>query len=308
MALSREVAFGSIDIGSNSVRCLAVRFRGGVLEYIGSGAWITRLTEGIEDGIYEIRPGAVTRTVDAVRKAWTLLSGAGVCAGNTVFFATEGLRSAADFGKAAMEFEGAAGFPLRILSGSEEADLSRKGAMLGTDGADCVFDLGGGSLELGWGDGSLSLPAGAVRMQGRFGENRGSISEELISMFEGRRISVRKGLAGVGGTSSTVAMMLRNVPLSCYHPARIHGHRVTAPDLEALIGKISGTGTEERGAITGLEQRRADIIVPGMIVIVKLLELLHLNEYTHSETDLLWAACAEMAKSSGLTVFSANPA
>jgi exopolyphosphatase/guanosine-5'-triphosphate,3'-diphosphate pyrophosphatase len=308
MALSREVAFGSIDIGSNSVRCLAAGFRGGVLEYIDSGAWITRLTEGIEGGIYEIRPEAVTRTADAVRKACSLLAGAGVGAANTAFFATEGLRSAAGCGEAAMEFERAAGLPLSIITGSDEADLSRKGAMLGTRGVDCVFDLGGGSLELGWEGGSLSLPAGAVRMQGRFGENRGAISEELLSMLEGRRISVSKGLAGVGGTSSTVAMMLMGVPVPCYHPARIHGHRVTAAGLEALVGRISGMSPGERRSITGLEEKRADIIVPGMIVIKVLLERLHLNGYTHSETDLLWAACAEMAKTSGLTVFSASPA
>jgi len=50
--------FGAIDLGSNSVRCLAVRVCGGALEYIDSGAWITRLAEGIGGGVVPSMPSA----------------------------------------------------------------------------------------------------------------------------------------------------------------------------------------------------------------------------------------------------------
>lgn len=298
--------FGAIDIGSNSVRYLAVDFCGGVLGYRGSGAWITRLTEGIGSGIYEIGPDALDRSVKAVRRAKSLLEDSGVDHCGMVLFATESLRSARNCLDAEAAFERASGVPLRLLDGMEEAMLSRRGASLGIVGSDCVFDLGGGSLEIACKGESISVPAGAVRMQSRFGEDAGAIRKEVLGLLAGFLPHSANGLAGVGGTSSAVAMMLREIPVSEYHPARIHGHGISTGDLDALIGKASAAPAGEKISMIGLEPARADIIVSGMIVIRTLLEAMHLDKYTHSETDLLWAVCAEKAEASGLRVVSAS--
>ena len=50
VAMRNGLRFGALDLGSNSVRCLAVTIVGSVLEYIDSRVWITRLTEGIGEG------------------------------------------------------------------------------------------------------------------------------------------------------------------------------------------------------------------------------------------------------------------
>ncbi len=291
--------FGAIDVGSNSVRCLAVSSRGGVLEYIASGAWITRLTEGIGSGSYEVRPEAVGRSATAIREARSLLDRTGTGPENMVFFATDSLRSAVNRSRAAAELESASGLHLRILDSGKEAALSRAGALLGIKDADRVFDLGGGSLEISGEDGSVSVPAGAVRMRARFGEDQAAIRGEVLSLLSKGFPDPVRCLAGVGGTSSTAVMMLKEIPVSGYHPAMIHGHKVTAADLEALCRGISGMPMEDRRLVRGLEPGRADIIVPGIVVIRTLLEVMHLNEYTHSETDLLWAMCAETAATQG---------
>lgn len=298
--------FGAIDAGSNSVRCLAVTLRSGVLEYASSGVWITRLTEGIGRGVYEIRPEALDRTVKAVEKARLLLEETGAEPCETTIFATESLRSAKNGPDAEAAIERASGLPLRLLEGKEEAALSRRGALLGTPGADCVFDLGGGSLEISGEGGSVSVPAGAVRMRSRFGEDARAIREEVHQILSGGLPHISKGLAGTGGTSSAAVMMLRNIPVPEYHPAKIHGHVVSSGDLDSLIRKVSAAPAGDRLLIKGLEAARADIIVPGMIVIRVLLEAMHLEEYSHSETDLLWAVCAAKAEASGLRVASVS--
>lgn len=300
------IRFGAIDAGSNSVRCLVVEFRGGVLEYAGSGAWITRLTEGIGSGAYEIRPQALERTASAVGKARYLLDEAGVPSRNMILFATESLRSAKNGFETASALERDSGLPMRILEGTEEAALSRRGALLGLSGPDCVFDLGGGSLEIGGEDGSVSVPVGAVRMRSRFGNDVSAVRNDVLSMLSGGFPVPDKGLAGVGGTSSSVVMMLKGLPVSEYHPAKVHGHVVSSGDLDSLIRMISSAPAGETAHITGLEPARADIIVPGMVVIRTLLEAMHLKEYTHSETDLLWAVCADTVEASGRRVVSAS--
>ena len=89
LALWGAMRFGAIDLGSNSVRCLAVRVRGGVLEYIDSGAWITRLTEGIGGGAVSVGDKPLGRTLDAVGEALLLLGRSGVPLGHVAFRATE---------------------------------------------------------------------------------------------------------------------------------------------------------------------------------------------------------------------------
>ncbi|HPE91966.1 MAG TPA: phosphatase, partial [Synergistales bacterium] len=298
--------FGAIDCGSNSVRCLAVLHRDGILEYVDSGAWITRLTEGIESGEYRIAPKAVERTAVAITEAKDLLERSGVGPERTVFFATESLRSAANGAFAVAELERAAGLALRVLGGEEEAALGRRGALLGTRGAGCVFDLGGGSLEIGWDGSSLSIPAGAVRMKARFEEDREKTGEEILNLLAGKGIPSPEEVVGTGGTSSSIVMMLQGVPVTDYHPARIHGYLVSAAELDELAEKLVNAPVEDRMRIVGLDPKRADIIVAGIFVIRTLLDLFRVSGYTHSETDLLWGVCAEKAAAEGLPVFSAK--
>ncbi|HDQ93131.1 MAG TPA: phosphatase [Synergistetes bacterium] len=300
------VKYGAIDCGSNSLRCLAVEYGEGILEYVDSGVWITRLTEGIGSGKYSIRPEAIKRTAVAAAEAKALLERAGVDPERVVFFATESLRSAVNGDLAGSELERAAGISLEVIGGKEEAALSMKGALLGTRGVDRVFDLGGGSLEIGWNGSSISIPAGALRMKALFGEDQEAIKNEVLNLLSGSLPSSHSVLAGVGGTSSSVVMILEGVPVPDYHPARIHGYRVTASVMDDLAEKLGKIPVNDRTGITGLDPKRADIIVAGIFVIRTLLDAFGASGYIHSETDLLWAMCAEMAASEGLPVVGAK--
>ncbi len=298
--------FGAIDLGSNSVRCLGVFYEDRKLRYLFSGRWATRLSEGMTDEKRNISPSALRRTLKALSETRDMLRERGVPPSGTRFFATEILRSANGIETVIPAMEEATGCPLRILDGHEEARLSFEGALLGIDGADGVFDLGGGSLELAGPGFTESFRLGAVRMASLYGDAAEKIyqkSRETLVKFLPPKVSK---LAGVGGTSSSVAMMLQEIPWEEYHPAKVHRFRIERSALVALTRKLEALDVEGRREVTGLEPSRSDIIVPGLCVIESLLDCLGLDGYTHSETDLLWAQAARAAAGEGLVVEAAD--
>ncbi|AER66274.1 Ppx/GppA phosphatase [Thermovirga lienii DSM 17291] len=296
-----DVNLGAVDLGSNSLRCLVVGYAKKRLTYRASGLWITRITEGIGSGSFVAEGRAVDRTMAAVREALKMLDAFGVEKSMTKVFATESLRAAGNGHSIKMMIEQLCALPVDILSPSEEAYLSRKGALLGLGGHDVVFDLGGGSLELSGEDFAHSFPLGAVRMTGLYGEDWKKIKDAVKIALAGAKIHGKK-LAGVGGTSSNLAMMAKGLPNSEYHPSKIHGCKISLEYLALTRQRLKSLSVDERKNVLGLERGREDIIIAGISVIEALLESLNLKEYTHSETDLLWAQCAAMAESRGLEV------
>jgi exopolyphosphatase/guanosine-5'-triphosphate,3'-diphosphate pyrophosphatase len=143
-------------------------------------------------------------------------------------------------------------------------------------------------------------------MKARFEEDRGKTGEEILNLLAGKGIPSPEEVVGTGGTSSSIVMMLQGVPVKDYHPARIHGYRVSAAEMDELAEKLVNAPVEDRMRIVGLDPKRADIIVAGIFVIRTLLDLFRVSGYTHSETDLLWGVCAEKAAAEGLPVFSAK--
>lgn len=296
-----ELNLGAVDLGSNSLRCLVVGYVKGKLIYKASRLWITRITEGIASGSFVAEDRAVDRTMTAVSEALKMFGTFGVEKSMTKVFATESLRAAGNGHSIKMKIEELCALPVNILSPSEEAYLSRKGALMGLKEHDVVFDLGGGSLELSGEDFAYSFPLGAVRMTGLYGEDWPKIKDAVKATLAGVKI-YGKHLAGVGGTSSNLAMMAKKLPNSEYHPSKIHGCKIDLEYLDLTRRRLASLSINERKNVIGLERGREDIIIAGISVIEALLERLGLKEYTHSETDLLWAQCAAMAESQGLKV------
>jgi exopolyphosphatase/guanosine-5'-triphosphate,3'-diphosphate pyrophosphatase len=293
--------FGAVDLGSNSVRCLGVAGDGGTLKYLFSGRWATRLSEGMTDEKRDIVPRALERTMEALEEVKERLQQGDIPSSRIRFFATESLRSAEAIESVIPAMEQIIGVPLHVLGGREEARYSLEGALLGIDKADAVFDLGGGSLEVAGHGFAESFRLGAVRMASLYGEEIERISVRSREVLQVLPRNVRI-LAGVGGTSSSAAMMMRKIPWQEYHPAKVHRCRIERSCLGVLLEKLKKLDVNRRRQVTGLEPSRADIIVPGLRVILALLDRLDLDGYTHSETDLLWAQCAVAAAEEGRVV------
>ena len=279
---------GAIDIGTNSTRLLIARIAPeGRLDVVHTALTTTRLGENLAGGVLLDR--AVDRTIDCLVKYQAVSAEYGV--DRMVVAATAAVREAAnrdDFVKRVMD---AAGFKVRVLSGTEEAAYGFLGVVSGLDldpAGILVADVGGGSTEFVWlEEGSpacRSLPVGAVRMT-----ETPYTDTEITALIrpltcEKRGLGVRQ-LVGVGGTVTTLAAMA--LALEVYDPERVHGTRLNRATVEELLLRLETAGPAERKQMPGLQPERADIIPAGARIVRCIMRILAAPDLIVSEADIL---------------------
>jgi exopolyphosphatase/guanosine-5'-triphosphate,3'-diphosphate pyrophosphatase len=276
----------AVDIGTNSVRLLVARVEEGKVIPLCRRLVTTRLGEGLEPGA-PLRGAARQRTLQALGGFARLMAGFRPEVVQAV--ATSAVREAgngAEFAAAAARVLGA---PVRVISGEEEARLSYLGAVwgLGLDRA-VVVDIGGGSTELTYPRGdalvSRSCPVGAVRCTAARA-SRPDVERALAPITAG--VPQDLPLVGVGGTVTTLAAV--EMGLVPYDPDRVHGSRLSAPEVDRLYARLAGLDLAERRRVPGLQPERADIILAGTMILQVLLAYLGRPEIVVSEADLLYA-------------------
>jgi exopolyphosphatase/guanosine-5'-triphosphate,3'-diphosphate pyrophosphatase len=68
------------------------------------------------------------------------------------------------------------------------------------------------------------------------------------------------------------ALAALDLDLSHYDRARVQGHPLGRSTVERLLRRLGGLTLAERGALPCLEPARADIIVPGIAVVLATLD------------------------------------
>jgi len=260
-----------IVIGSNSTRMLAADACY-ALSNEERGRAETRLFLGMaEDNI--LSRDAVAYTVQSVLqlKKQAEASGAQLIA----ICATSATRDAKNRQKLAQHIEEATGFPLRIISGEEEATFSFAGAA-GMNKA-CVFDIGGGSTEIVLGqdmhpDFKCSLQLGASRLFKRHPIN---CADDITAAYDCASAlihelpeHVRKhpsfdAFYLVGGTGTSFARMLGHPPEGCV---------ITRTQAHDLLTLIADTPREKRADLPGFPPQRVDIFPTGLAILLSLMD------------------------------------
>jgi exopolyphosphatase/guanosine-5'-triphosphate,3'-diphosphate pyrophosphatase len=300
----------AIDIGTNSVRLLVAErgARGEVRPLVRLGE-SCRLGEGME-ATGRIGSRAEERTRETIarfaRRAREL-----DCV-EVVVAATNALRSADNGAEVTQRLETAAGFPVQILSGEEEARLvyeavRRSMAWKPDAGEYLVVDIGGGSVEIARAVGRqverwVSLELGCVRLTERFVHADPPAPAELAELRGFLRSTWVKhdtllrptpqAAAGVGGTITALAAL--NLGLRRYDASRVEGHLLPTGDIRRLTDSLTGLTTAERQALATVGPGRADILPAGCVLLVTLCEAAGLASLTASTQGLRYAL-AEMA-------------
>lgn len=230
-------------------------------------------------------------------------------AGEIRIAATEGLRKAGNAHVLIERAQEELGLHIHIISGEEEARLTYSGVLSGyrnPHGRLLVLDIGGGSCEIILGYDkelhySKSLPLGAVSLDKEFIRSdppgRGeieTISDEAGRVFQTLPASLKEedcALVICGGTASALAAADQR--LSSYQPEKIGGHRMTIDRLLEFVHQFSTCTLTERRLIPGIGRRRAEIILPGTLLIVELLKFLGRREYITSERGLRYGLLTE---------------
>ena len=292
--------FATIDVGTNTVLLLVAQRRGDGFVAVRERAEITRLGRGV-DGSGILQPAAIRDTVAVLARyageARALGARAIACVATS---AARDARNGGDFFAAAQR---EAGLSPEVISGDEEARLVYLTAWreFGAAGALAVVDVGGGSTEFIVGEGPalrgrVSLQVGAVRLTERHVRSHPIPPAELETLREAARGALEplgalrpaRGarLVGVAGTVTTLAAVARGLP---HHDAqRVHGQRLAAGEVEALIPAMAALTVPQRAALPGMEPARADVIVAGAVVVAEAMRRSGLDPLVVSDRGVRW--------------------
>ena len=292
-----------IDIGTNTVRLL-------IAKESADGKWldvvreveIARLGEGV-DASGELNPRAMERTLTVLERYSDLMLKYDV--GKVRIVSTSAMRDARNAADFIAMVESRLGLRIKVISGAEEGRLTFAGAASATlvapGSLTLVVDVGGGSTEYIWGvDGSasdaVSIDIGAVRLTELFFKSdppadselaaaRALVGERTSQVFERIVAAEPNALVAVAGTATQLAAVLYRV--EPYDPARIHGSRITRGELRALVAKLASLDLDARKALTGMDPKRADVIIAGALILDETLSRLGFTEMLISEHDIL---------------------
>lgn len=296
----------AIDVGSNTIRMLIGDVDGPVISRLYSDRAITRLGAGIrESGI--LKEENMRRSLTVMKGFAHTIATYGVSRVRAV--GTSALRSATNNEQFIDAVFREAGIPIRIISGLREAELTAKGVLLGFGRAVRPFfiiDIGGGSTE--WislkPDRSEvpvygSLSAGVIDLLEKFIKTdppspddlnylNSEIDSLLLQTFSAElpeQQPIRAVLVGTGGTVTTLASI--DLGLRTYEQERIHMHKISLERLREIRDILIPLPLVGRQDMEGLESGRADLIIPGILLTIKLMEFFGFQEISVSDYGLL---------------------
>jgi exopolyphosphatase/guanosine-5'-triphosphate,3'-diphosphate pyrophosphatase len=281
------VIVAAIDLGTNTTRLLVADVVDGRVDDLHRESRITRLGEGVEArGRLHPLPIARVRNVlsDYRRTAESL------GAERILLVATSAVRDA-DNGEAFLgEIEWSYGFVTQLLSGDEEAELTRRG--VGELGARTLLvDIGGGSTELVLGGFHTSLVLGSARFTERYGEDASASIEAARALLPDL---APEDAVGVAATITSLAAL--DLGLEKYDRTRVHGHVLTREGTQAQLERLAALPLDERRRVPALDPDRAPVIVAGAAILLAILDGYRLEAIRVSEHDLLDGAALAAAE------------
>lgn len=307
--------FASIDLGTNSTRLLIADVEGRRIRPLVREMHITRLGRnlsakkiiGAESRQETIH--VLSAYMEKIRKHDVgLIKAVGTAA----------LRKAKNKDAFLALVSEKTGLQVDIISSQEEARYSFKGAS--ADLGSCplyhgqkvlLMDIGGGSSELIGGHAHMrdlffqSLDMGCVTLTEAFFRSDPPKEEEVcrlgthIRKTLARHLDARKAkedflLIGVAGTVAAIASMQKG--LAQYDREQIHHSVLTRKNIQVICEKLITSSLEERKKIPGLEEKRADIIAAGTVLLLELMRFFQREKILVSESDILDGIVYSIAK------------
>jgi exopolyphosphatase / guanosine-5'-triphosphate,3'-diphosphate pyrophosphatase len=285
---------GVVDLGTNSTRLLVADVGGDHVGEVARRTQITRLGEGVDER-RKLLPLPIARVRNVLADYRRELEQAG--AERVLAIGTSAIRDAENGEAFLGEVEWSYGFVTRLLSGDEEAALTRRGVANGRplDDQTLVLDVGGGSTELMTANTRTSLDIGSVRLTERHLRSDPPTPDELEAaahaVLDALPALQAQDAIGVAGTITTLAAL----ELGGYDPEQVHGHRLSHQSVRRQLVRLASLPLAERRELPGLEPERAPVIVGGAMIVDQVLERYGLDDLEVSERDILHGAALEAA-------------
>jgi exopolyphosphatase / guanosine-5'-triphosphate,3'-diphosphate pyrophosphatase len=253
-----------IDIGSNSIRLVVYHDAGRAPLPVFNEKVMCSIGRGVEH-TGKLSPEGVTLALATLVRYKSMTDAMGVSRLEVV--ATAAVRDARNGRDFVAQIERETGLSVRILSGSDEVELSAEGVVSAFPRADgFVGDLGGGSLELidvrrGVAGDRITLPLGPLRLMDAADGNlrRGRhIVERAFKQIPWLGALRGRPFYAVGGSWRTMARL--HMEATKYPLHIIHHYKIDAGKLRSLFkgsGPWSARAFDRRAQ---LSRRRVDLL------------------------------------------------
>ncbi|NPA32342.1 MAG: Ppx/GppA family phosphatase [Aquificae bacterium] len=285
----------SVDVGSYSVRMSVWDLSEGKPKPILERGHITALGSKVKQTglLQEERIKETLRILKEFKKETERLG-----VREVLLVGTEALRRAKNADEFIARVKEETGWELKVISPQEEGRLAYLSAVcsLGLSGRNCVIDQGGGSTEYIFGEGKnvgeiISLPFGIVNLTETFLKHDPPTDEEirnLLSFLEKEIKKVKRevdNVVGLGGTITTLVALEYNV--YPYDPKKVHGKKLTLEQIRKWFETLRRLPAKERSKLyPPIEDRRAQVILAGIAIFLKTLELFGKEELIVSDWGL----------------------
>ena len=321
----KDKILASIDIGTNTFRLLIARAEHNPdnnsysINGICSERIITRIGEGISrDGL--LKKEAIDRSINALKEFSDIISRHNVYETSAV--ATSALRDAGNSSAFLKKAKKITGFDIEIITGEKEAEITASGMLTDMTLRETalLLDIGGGSTELIFMNKNVnyrlkqpepllarSLDLGVVYLANKYMKKDPPSNDDLYKMGEeiSRKISpavssfrkLSNGntvFIGAAGTVTALAAMAQH--LTKYEHDKIHKFKLSIVSVRNISSTISVLTSQERARHIPFELSRLDIIVPGTLILLKLMEFFGFKEITVSNDGLREGILIELYK------------
>ena len=304
---SRKVrTVAAIDVGTNSTHMLVASIDVALstfsIELAEKSS--TRLGERDPD-TGELTPEAMARGLESLRHFRELAVSHQV--EQIVVAATSAVREAPNGRDFLQNIKDELDLEVDLVSGPEEARLIYLGVLSGMPFGDrphLVLDIGGGSTELILADGRdaralTSTRVGAVRLQRDFVKDdpipphrrsflkafiQGSLEPAVDKVHRRIEPGEKPVLVATSGTAMAIGALAASE--DDRPPLKLHGYRVSKQRLNRVVDRLAVMTPEQRRGLTAINDRRAEIIVPGSLILQTTMQMLDVDELVLSERAL----------------------
>ena len=296
----------AIDIGSNSLLLTILELTPQGDRILFDESRVTGLAKGLPKGSV-VPAEKLKKSVEALSYFAQVIHDFKVESVRAV--ATAGLRRVADHEQAKQVLEQALGFPIELISGDREAELSFWSVQKDfkdSQSMKLVFDIGGASTELIYGNDSgikqsVSLELGSVVLSDEFKLQNVCDPEpalhrvlEILRKSSFARSQDYVGAIGVGvaGTMTTTISVDR--ALTSYKREYAHHQTISKERIDFWRKRILSIPFSEREKIVGLPANRADVFGGGLTIIYALCEHFQWNEVVCADSGVRFGLLHEL--------------
>lgn len=296
----------SIDLGTNTCLLLIANWdekSKTVTDVVEDLSTIVRLGQQVDQN-KKLHPDAIQRTKDCLRNYAEVLKKHQIKPESVIAIATSQARDSSNALEFFQSIQDEFGIKFQVLSGQQEAQYSYLGALKDHSLEAVVIDIGGGSTELISKKGGESLDIGSVRFTERYLKSDPVTDEEfwrcqkeidlkLESLKPWRKsLALDIELVGVAGTVVSVACWM--LGSAQYDAQKIDQLRLTRGDVHRLVEELKWRSVRERIEMVGIEEKRADVLLAGVMILWRAMEVLDFKSCLVSTRGLRYGVLSKL--------------